>query len=157
MVERARLEEVLGLSCALCAPEEIIWMKAYIMERERFDGADVAHLIQSCAERLDWLHLVRRFESYWRVLLAHLVLFGFVYPSERNRIPSSVMSDLLQRAQEELSSTPDDRVCRGTLLSRAQYLSDVQERGYRDARLHARSHINAADIAHWTAAIGRAE
>ncbi|MBA2744498.1 MAG: hypothetical protein H0U43_09390, partial [Chthoniobacterales bacterium] len=43
--ERARREEVLGLSAALCAPEEIIWIKAYIMERERFDGADVAHLL----------------------------------------------------------------------------------------------------------------
>ncbi len=155
--ERARQEEVLGFPAALCAPEEIIWMKAYVMERERFDGADVAHLIQSCAERLDWSHLVRRFNSHWRVLLAHLVLFGFIYPSERNRIPSSIMSGLLQRTQEELSSTPDDRVCRGTLLSRAQYLVDVQERGYSDGRLHSQSHMGANDIAHWTAAIEQAE
>ncbi|MBA2744497.1 MAG: hypothetical protein H0U43_09385 [Chthoniobacterales bacterium] len=72
-------------------------------------------------------------------MLAHLVLYGFIYPAERNRIPASVMSDLLQRTQEESSSTPDDRVCRGTLLSRAQYLWDVQDRAYRDARLHSRS------------------
>ncbi len=94
---------MLGLSDTLCAPEEIIWMKAYIMERERFDGADVAHLIQSCAERLDWPHLVRRFNGHWRVLLVHLVIFGFIYPSERNRIPNSIISDLLQRTQEELT------------------------------------------------------
>lgn len=132
-------------------------MKAYVMERERFDGADVAHLIHACAERLDWAHLVRRFNSHWRVLLVHLVLFGFIYPSDRNRIPASVLSDLLQRAHEELSSTPDDRVCRGTLISRAQYLIDVQERGYRDARLDSESRMNEADIAHWTAAIDQSE
>ncbi len=149
--------EVLGLSAALCAPEEIIWMKADVMERERFDGADIAHLIQGCAKRLDWLHLVRRFNSHWRVLLAHLVLFGFIYPAERNRIPSSIMSDLLQRTQEELGSMPDDRVCRGTLLSRAQYLVDVQERGYRDGRLHSQSHMGAKNIARWTAAIEQVE
>jgi hypothetical protein len=28
--------------------EEIIWQKAYIMERERFDGADIAHLLLKC-------------------------------------------------------------------------------------------------------------
>lgn len=155
--ERARHESVFDVPVAVCAPEEMIWMKAYIMERERFDGADVAHLIVSCAEHLDWAHLVRRFDQHWRVLLAHLVLFGFIYPSERNRIPSSVMSDLLQWNQEELSATPCDRLCRGTLLSRQQYLFDVQERGYRDARLGSESHMSAADVAHWTAAIDQAE
>lgn len=151
--ERARREEVLGIQVAFCAPEEILWMKAYVMERERFDGADVAHLIQGCAEDIDWSHLVRRFGSNWRVLLAHLVLFGYIYPSERGRIPPSVMSDLLQRTQEELSSSSGERVCRGTLLSRAQYLPDVHERGYKDARLDSQSHMTAADVASWTAAI----
>ena len=151
--ERARRQEVLGEAALLCAAEDILWMKAYIMERERFDGADVAHLIQSCAERLDWAHLVRCFGNDWRVLLSHLVLFGFIYPSERHRIPSSVMSDLLQRAQEEISASSLDRVCRGTLLSRAQYLPDVQEGGYRDARADSRSQMTAEDIGSWTAAI----
>lgn len=155
--ERARHEEVFGIPVELCAPEEMIWMKAYIMERERFDGADVAHLILGCAEHMDWAYLLRRFGNDWRVLLAHLILFGFSYPSERHRIPKSVIGDLLQRTQEELNVTVSDRVCRGTLLSRAQYLSDVQENGYRDARLDAQSHMTAADIASWTAAIEQSE
>lgn len=151
--ERAREHAVLGERALLCAPEDMLWMKAYIMERERFDGADVSHIIQSCAERLDWAHLVRRFDRHWHVLLSHLVLFGFIYPAERNRIPSSVMSDLLQRAQEEVSSRTEERICRGTLLSRAQYLPDVQERGYLDARLQPNSQMSTADIESWTAAI----
>jgi hypothetical protein len=151
--ERAREEEVLEERAFLTPPEEMLWMKAYIMERERFDGADVAHLIHSCAERLDWAHLLRRFGSHWRVLLSHLVLFGFIYPSERNRIPASVLSDLLQRAQEQVNAAPGERVCRGTLISRAQYLPDVLDRGYRDGRLDSGSHMTPADIESWTAAI----
>jgi hypothetical protein len=152
--ERAREDEVVGCRALLTAPEEMLWMKAYIMERERYDGADVAHIIQSCAERLDWQHLVRRFDQHWRVLLSHLVLFGFIYPAERNRIPASVMSALLQRAQEETAaSAPSERVCRGTLLSREQYLTDVRERDYRDGRLNPASHMTPEDIAAWTAAI----
>lgn len=43
--ERAHDHELLGWHVKLAAPEETIWMKAYIMERERFDGADIAHIL----------------------------------------------------------------------------------------------------------------
>src|SRR5205807_7701504 len=36
--------EVLGAKVRLVPAEEMVWQKAYIMERERFDGADVNHL-----------------------------------------------------------------------------------------------------------------
>jgi len=155
--ERAHGHEFLGLSVKLCAPEEMIWMKAYIMERERFDGADIAHILQSCAEKLDWAHLVRRFGPDWPVLLSHLVLFGYIYPSERDKIPAAIMDDLIGRLQNEKRTAGADRICRGTLLSRKQYLMDIQERGFRDARLQQRVHMNAKDIAHWTRAIAKEE
>jgi len=155
--ERAHCSDFLGLQVKLCAPEEMIWMKAYIMERERFDGADIAHILQSCAEKLDWPHLVRRFGPDWRVLLSHLVLFGYIYPSERDKVPAAVMDELIARLQQEESSAGANRICRGTLLSRKQYLLDIRERGFRDARLQARVHMNAKDIAHWTRAIAKEE
>ena len=68
--EHAVTEEVLGMSVAICPAEEIIWSKAYIMERERFDGADVAHLLLARGESLDWPRLLRRFGPHWRLLLA---------------------------------------------------------------------------------------
>jgi hypothetical protein len=151
--ERAQDDELLGLQVQLCAPEEMIWMKAYIMERERFDGADIAHILQSYAEKLDWPHLVRRFGPDWRVLLSHLVLFGYIYPSERGKIPFAVMNDLIGRLRNEGSAGGPERLCRGTLLSRKQYLLDIQERGFRDARLEQRVHMDSEDIAHWTKAI----
>src|SRR5213080_5111266 len=153
--ERARDGELLGLPVKLCAPEEMIWMKAYIMERERFDGADIAHILRSCAEKLDWPHLLRRFGPDWRVLLSHLVLFGYIYPSERGRVPVAVMDALISRLRNENSLSGSERLCRGTLLSREQYLWDVEERGFRDARLEKRAHMNEGDIAHWTKAIAK--
>src|SRR6266705_1387580 len=153
--ERAHDEDVLGVTVKLSAPEEMLWMKAYIMERERYDGADVAHILESCAEKLDWPHLLRRFGPDWRLLLSHLVLFGYIYPSERGRIPTAVMDDLIERLRDETATLVADRVCRGTLLSRAQYLADVQKRGFRDARLEQRAHMDAGDIAHWTRAIAK--
>ena len=155
--ERAQNDELLGLHVKLCAPEEMIWMKAYIMERERFDGADIAHILQRCAEKIDWPHLVHRFGPDWRVLLSHLVLFGYIYPSERGKISAAVMDDLLVRLRNEGPAPGSDRLCRGTLLSRKQYLVDIRERGFRDARLEQRVHMDSEDIAHWTKAIAREE
>ena len=144
---------VLGVSVRLCPPEEMIWSKAFIMERERYDGADVAHLILACGRELDWRRLLGRFGRRWRVLLSHLILFGFIYPGERAVIPDAVMAHLLRRLDRERVGAEAARVCDGTLLSRQQYLIDVTGRGYADGRLAPRGEMTAAEIAHWTAAI----
>jgi hypothetical protein len=145
---------VLGVPVWLCPPEEMIWSKAFIMERERYDGADIVHLILACGRDLDWRRLVARFGRRWRVLLSHLVLFGFVYPGERTCVPDAVMQNLLRRLDRERAWPAEiGRVCDGTLLSRQQYLVDVTERAYVDGRLAPRGDMSAADIARWTAAI----
>jgi hypothetical protein len=147
--------EVLGIPAPLCPAEEMIWSKAFIMERERYDGNDVAHLVHARAAELDWRRVMRRFEPQWRVLLGHLVLFGFIYPARRKAVPGWVMDELMGRLQAEVAApAPDTRVCQGTLLSRAQYLVDVQQWGYEDARIEPEIRMTAGDIAHWTRAIG---
>jgi hypothetical protein len=145
--------EVLGVPTVLIPAEEMIWSKGFLMERERFDGADVAHVLHSRAEKLDWERLLRRFGDRWRVLLAHLVLFGFVYPGERSRIPAGVMRTLLDRLGSELESDSDNgRVCHGTVISRQQYLSDI-DRGFKDARAGGNVLMNEEDIALFTRGI----
>ncbi len=148
--------EVLGHGVKLVAPEEMIWSKSFIMERERFDGADVAHLLRSTSDALDWPRLVGRFGAYWRVLFGHLVLFGFVYPSERARVPLWVMEQLTDRMASELrTSPPPEPICQGTILSREQYLPDVERWGYLDARVFPRGHLTRDETTAWTEAIGR--
>lgn len=145
--EHAVDDELLGLTVRLIPPEEMIWSKAYIMERERFDGADVAHIIHGQADRIDWDHLVARFAEHWRVLLAHLALFGFVYPTERTRVPKRIMRELIDRLSRELGSEFDgDRITQGTLLSSGQYRVDTSERGFKDARLLPPAELTEDDI-----------
>jgi hypothetical protein len=146
---------VLDRFVRLCPPEEIIWSKSFVMERERFDGADINHLLLACATNLDWSRLLRRFGSHWRLLLCHLVLFGYVYPAAAAAVPDEVMSDLLDRLRRERGGTPTTSpLCQGSLLSRSQYLIDVSEWGYRDARLAPHGRMTQEDLAIWTAAIG---
>lgn len=145
--------EVFGFPVKFCPPEEMIWTKAFVMERERYDGGDVAHLLLKCSEQLDWHRLVSRFDSHWRVLLSHLILFGYIYPSERQRIPEHVVEELLRRVDNESTAlTPADQACQGPLLSRIQYLPDVEKMGYKDARLAPDSKMSPEETIDWTAA-----
>jgi hypothetical protein len=48
---------------------------------------------------------------------------------------------------------PAERVCQGTLLSREQYLIDIEQRGYKDPRLVPSGNMSKAETERWTAAI----
>ena len=112
------------------------------------------HMFLACAATLDWDRLLKRFGAHWRVLLSYLCLFGFVYPSERTRIPRWVMTALLERLEEEIHSpAPSERICQGTLISREQYLPDLAQWGFEDARLTMTHAMTEAEIADWTRAI----
>jgi hypothetical protein len=146
--------DVLGVRTKICPVEEMIWSKAFIMEKERYDGADIVHLLRSRAEQLDWARLLHRFGSHWRVLLSHLVLFGFVYPGHRDLIPARVMDELLERLRHETHKPPfENGICFGTLLSREQYLMDLQQDGCQDARIAPLGNMTPKDTATWTKAI----
>src|SRR5687767_4185382 len=45
--------QVLGMPVKIVPSEELIWQKAFIMERERFDGADIMHVLRARGTELD--------------------------------------------------------------------------------------------------------
>jgi hypothetical protein len=95
-----------------------------------------------------------RFGDYWRVLLSHIILFGFVYPDKRQNVPTWVMDELTRRltvSRPNLQSA----VCYGTLLSREQYLHDIDQWKYRDAREQPEGPMTPEQIKIWTEAIER--
>lgn len=145
--------QVFGFPIKFCPVEEMIWSKAFIMERERYDGGDIAHLILKCGKRIDWHHLVNRFDSHWRVLLSHLVLFGYIYPSERLLVPPAVMCSLLDTLDNEVDTTnKSNQACQGPLLSRSQFRVDIEKLGYKDPRLAPVGKMSVEETALWTEA-----
>jgi len=150
--ENAPKADVLGQIVRLSPIEEMIWSKAFIQERERFDGADVLHLLREKGPALDWPRLLMRFGDHWRVLLSHIILFGFVYPDKRHNIPAWVTDELVRRLSVSRPNLNSD-VCYGTLLSREQYLHDVERTKYRDGRAEPIGTMTEEQIHIWTAAI----
>jgi hypothetical protein len=140
----AETGDALGRQALMCPPEEMIWQKAFVQDRDRYDGADVAHIVLARGDDLDWHRLIKRFKTHERVLMAHLLLFGYAYPSERTRIPGWVMDDLLVKVRSEEPS--DEPVCMGTNLAIRQYLTDIRSWGYEDARLQPRGPLTAEEI-----------
>jgi hypothetical protein len=159
-------ETVLGVPVRIVPAEEMIWQKALIMERERFDGADVAHLLRARADQLDWARMLARFGEHWPVLLSHLILFGYIYPEEQSKLPPTVVQALMDRHQQRVAASGgqpstdaprsqpdgDGPVCLGTVLSRTQYVVDIDEWGYQDARLEPRGRMTPEEAAQWTEA-----
>lgn len=147
-------ETVLGMEVGLIPAEEMIWSKGLIMERERFDGADVNHMIKNVGLELDWKRLIARYAEHWRALYAHLILYGFVYPSRRSNVPRWVMEELGARLAEEVAQPDrDEKLCYGTIISRQQYLLDIDQWGFVDARLAPLGNMNKKEIAQWTKGI----
>lgn len=143
--------EILGMPVKVSPPEEIIWTKAFVMERERYDGADIVHLLLRCGAQMNWDRLLELFGAYWPVLFAHLILFQFVYPSRRHLVPARLIDHLMDRYRALLQApSAHQDVCQGTLISRAQYLIDVDEWGFRDARLAPLGSLTGTDILTWT-------
>ena len=134
--ERATATEILGMPALVVPAEEMIWQKAFIQERERFDGADIHHLLRCRGEDLDWEHLMARFgDAHWPVLLVHLITFRFAFPRDKDQVPGWVMRDMIRRlVLQEAEPPAEDALCRGTLLSRQQYLHETNVEGYQDAR-----------------------
>jgi hypothetical protein len=122
-----------GVEVRVLPPTELVWSKLFVQDRCRYDGADIAHVILKQSARIDWKRLLGYAEQYWEVLLAHVINFRFIYPSERHRIPSWLLDELLERLQQQAElPEPQTKVCRGRHFSRIDYLVDIAEWGFAD-------------------------
>ena len=148
----ARDATLYGELIRLAPPEEMLCSKLFVMERERYDGADVAHLLASQGLTLDWPRIFRRLGAHIPLLCSHLVLFHYIYSDGADRLPPGLMNEVRERADAALANRPATLVCRGSLISRQQYLPDTTMRGYEDARL-ALGSMTEDEVRIWTEAI----
>lgn len=124
---------VCGIEVLLIPPTELIWSKAFVQDRMKYDGADVAHLILRQHAAVDWRRLLSHFEQYWEVLLMHVINFRFIYPTERECVPRWLLDELMDRLETHANMpVPRIKVCRGRLFSRTDYAQDVTEWGFAD-------------------------
>lgn len=124
---------VFDMPVKLIAPEHLIWGKLYVMNRERYDGADINHLFLKQGRNLDWALLKRLLEPNWHLLLSAFLMFQFVYPADHFGIlPRWLFDELMERAREQYDLPPPvEKVCRGPWIDQTQYQVDIKEWNYK--------------------------
>ncbi|MBC9912923.1 nucleotidyltransferase [Chitinophaga varians] len=116
-----------GVPVKLMAPEELVWCKIYVQNRERFDGADINHILLR-HKPFDWKRLLFRLDQHWHLLLAQLLIFQFVYPADYpDIIPRWLFDELMDRARQQYElPRAVEKVCRGPFIDQTQYEIDVK-------------------------------
>lgn len=129
-LENAREGTVLAHRVKLEPVEDMIRSKIYVQNRDRTDSGDVVHLILKQGATMDWNLLLQKTEPHWELLMAHLLFFLFVYPSERKAIPKFVIETLSGKLKASTGiACPKEKVTRGLLLSN-DYQVAVSQWGY---------------------------
>lgn len=129
----AQEAEFAGIKVKMIPAEELIWCKIYVQNRERFDGADINHIILRYGKHIDWKRLLARLDNHWHLLFAQIIVFQFVYPADFHEvIPRWLFDELMHRAHTQYELPPSlERICRGPFIDNSQYCVDVREWNYK--------------------------
>ena len=128
-IERGVEADVSGIPSRVLGAEELLASKIFVVRRERFDGADVVHIIYAMRDLLDWNRVFQLVGDHWEMLLWSLVFFRYIYPRHANEIPRWVWHDLLARFERDLIDPKLDAPFRGSLIDENMFAIDVQEWG----------------------------
>ena len=131
-IERAHPAVVYGVTTRVLAPEELVASKIFVARRERFDGADIAHVIYGTHGEFDWRREMELVGEHWEMLLWSLVLFRYVYPAQSNYVPGTLWQDLVARFLNQLANPDAKADFRGSLVDDNMFAIDVNEWGLPD-------------------------
>ena len=121
------------------AAEELIASKLFVTRRERFDGADVVHVIHGTGGKLDWNRILHLIGEHWMMLLWALVLYQYVYPAHSEFVPHTLWNELLSRLRDELDHPDPHAVFRGSLIDENMFAIDSKEWGMANLNEQMRS------------------
>jgi hypothetical protein len=129
-ISQARPSEVFGVPTRVLAPEELIASKLFVTRRERFDGADIVHVIHGTRGNLDWSRVLALAGKHWGVGVWAIVLFQYVYPAQAGYVPRAVWDDLLARFRAEVEHPDPNAQFRGSLIDENMFAIDAGEWGF---------------------------
>jgi hypothetical protein len=131
-IERAHPAIIVGVPTRVLAPEELLASKLFVARRERFDGADIAHILYATSASMDWTRLLAVVGEHWQLLLWSLVFFAYVYPAHVNMVPDVVWKELLSRFEKTIRNPRAGAPFRGSLIDQFLFAIDVREWGMKD-------------------------
>src|SRR5437016_7358146 len=151
--KRTQPAVIAGVQSRIISAEDLIASKVFVLRRERFDGADIAHIIYRTKGQLEWRRILELISEHWEILLWALILFRYIYPAHTNYVPAELWQDLLSRYMHLVQHPPADAPFRGSLVDDNIFSIDVKdwglediESGYRERRLARTPAANAQQL-----------
>jgi hypothetical protein len=86
--------ELHGVELPLLAPEEVLWSKLHVMQRDRCDWPDLLNLLYTQGPQLHWARLLTLLAGDERLLASLLMLFTWVAPARAQQLPPWLWSKL---------------------------------------------------------------
>jgi predicted nucleotidyltransferase len=126
-IARASPAVVVGVETKVLGAEELIASKLFVTRRERFDGADIAHVIYGTQGKLDWDRVLELAGEHWEMVFWALVLFRYIYPAQTTYIPARIWDDLIGRFISAIKNPDPQARFRGSLIDEHQFAIDIQE------------------------------
>lgn len=133
-MQRAQPATIAGVKSQIIAAEDLIASKIFVTRRERFDGADIAHIIYRTRGNLDWSRILELAGEHWEMVLWDLILFRYIYPSHSNYVPARVWRDLLSRYSRLIESPDPKAPFRGSLVDEQIFAIDMNDWGLEDVQ-----------------------
>jgi nucleotidyltransferase DUF2204 len=128
-IERARPANIVGIKTRVLAPEELLASKLFVTRRERFDGADIAHVIYGTRGKIEWNRVMGLVGEHWEMLLWALLFFRYAYPAQTNFVPASLWQELLGRLSSDIAKHQPQAPFRGSLVDDNMFAIDLKEWG----------------------------
>ena len=102
-------------------PEELLWSKLYVLQRDRCDWPDIMNLVYAAGPTLDWNHLISRVAEDRPLLKGVLSVFSWVSPQRAAKIPEQIW-EKLDLAMPKPEHDPEGRPSRKDLLDTRPWL-----------------------------------
>ena len=132
---------IAGVPSRIISVEDLLGSKLFVVRRERFDGADIAHIIYRTRGQLNWDRVLKLAGEHWEMVLWALVLFRYVYPAQTHYVPLPLWRDLLGRFMHAIEHPNPDASFRGSLVDDNMFSNDMKDWGLPDleAKYRARA------------------
>ena len=138
-MKRAKPAVVAGVQSQVLSAEDLLASKLFVLRRERFDGADIAHIIYRTKGRLEWERILELACENWEIVLWSLMLFRYVYPAHTDYVPAALWQDLLSRYMHTIQHPDPKAPFRGSLVDENIFAIDIKEWGLEDLQVGYRA------------------
>jgi Domain of unknown function (DUF1814). len=107
-LNRGPILRVRGVEVRVLPPEELVWTKLYVLQRDRCDWPDILNILCSAAPSVDWAYLLERIADDAPLLSAVLAVFTWLCPGQSLNLPDWVR-ERLSLPKSDNPNLPMDR------------------------------------------------